>query len=163
MRILIISWSCALRGSKFLVTFSSSLFFILFFCQTYPGLRNCKSVFLIFKILQYGGSRRWVQLSARHPCKNWYQNWYLHFYKIYGYQIWLAGTSKGFDASDTNESGASDVITSRSIDKLKSLYLRYHCAYGQQTWQDGNLPWWAPSYKITWSFDHVALRDQVAN
>ena len=30
----------------------------LFFCQPYPGLRNCKSVFLILKILQYRGSRQ---------------------------------------------------------------------------------------------------------
>ena len=32
-------------------------FFYSFFCQTYPGLRNGKSVFMILKILQYTGSR----------------------------------------------------------------------------------------------------------
>ena len=31
------------------------LLFFLFFCQSYQGLRNCKSVFLILKILQCGG------------------------------------------------------------------------------------------------------------
>ena len=52
-------------------------FFLLFSCQTYLGLRNCKSVFLILEISQYGGSRRWVQLFATYPCKIWYKNWYL--------------------------------------------------------------------------------------
>ena len=32
--------------------------FFLIFYLPYPGLRNCKSVFLILKILQYGGLRR---------------------------------------------------------------------------------------------------------
>ena len=31
-------------------------FFFSFFCQPYQGLRNCKSVFLILKVSQYGGS-----------------------------------------------------------------------------------------------------------
>ena len=31
------------------------LLFLFFFCQLYPGPRNCKSVFLILKILQYDG------------------------------------------------------------------------------------------------------------
>ena len=32
------------------------LFFVfLFFCQSYPGLQNSKSVFLILKIPRYGG------------------------------------------------------------------------------------------------------------
>ena len=37
--------------------------FLSFFCQPYPGLRNCESVFLILKVSQsqYDGSRRWVQ------------------------------------------------------------------------------------------------------
>ena len=35
-------------------------FFFLFFCQTYPGLWNCKLVFLILIVWQYVGSRRWV-------------------------------------------------------------------------------------------------------
>ena len=33
------------------------LFFFLIFCQPYPGFRNCKSVFLILKISQFGGSK----------------------------------------------------------------------------------------------------------
>ena len=32
-------------------------------------------------------------------------------------------------------------ITAVSL-QLKSLYLHYHSAYGHQTWQDSNLPWW---------------------
>ena len=54
-----------------------------------------------------------------------------------------------------------DAITSKSRDKLKKLYLVYQGAYGHQTWQDGNLPWWTPAHKVTWLFDHVILRDNV--
>ena len=50
-----------------------------------------------------------------------------------------------------------DVITLRSCDKLKALYFHYQSAYGHQTWQDVNLPCWAPAIKsfdplLTWSF-----------
>ena len=37
------------------------------------------------------------------------------------------------------------------------LYLHYHNAYGYQTWQDANLPWWDPIHNVTWLFDHVIL------
>ena len=33
----------------------------------------------------------------------------------------------------------------RPHSKLKLLYLQYHNAYGDQPWQDGNLPWWTPA------------------
>ena len=110
-------------------------FFFSFFCHLYPGLRNCKLVFLILKIsVDRGGE---VQLFPRYPCKNWYKNWYLHFYKTYDHQICQAGTSIGFDSNETNQAGAGDVITSRSRDKLK--HLLNQSVYGHQTWQDGNL------------------------
>ena len=32
------------------------------------------------------------------------------------------------------------LVTSKSRDKLKKLYLNYQSAYGHQTWQDGKLP-----------------------
>ena len=32
-------------------------------------------------------------------------------------------------------------------DKLKSLYLPYHSPYGPQIWEDGELPWGAPTHK----------------
>ena len=51
----------------------------------------------------------------------------------------------------------------RSREILKSLYIHYYSAYGYQTWQDGNLPWWAPAYKVTWPFDHMVLQDHVTN
>ena len=51
----------------------------------------------------------------------------------------------------------------RSHDKLKPLYLHYQRAYGHQTWQDGNLPWWTPACKVTLPFDHVVLWDHVTN
>ena len=38
---------------------------------------------------------------------------------------WRAGTSTGFDSNETNQAGATDVITSISRGKLKKLYL--HC------------------------------------
>ena len=63
--------------------------------------------------------------------------------------FWQAGTSTaGFDSNETNQADASDVITSRPRDKLKT-YLHYQSAYCHQTWQDGNLPLWAPAHKVT--------------
>ena len=47
------------------------------------------------------------------------------------------------------------------INKLNSLYLQYHSAYGHQTWQEGNLRKWAPAHKVTWLFDHGVLWNQV--
>ena len=107
---------------------SSSLF-----CQPYPRLRNCKSVFLILKMSQYDGSRRWVQLFPRYSCKNWFKIWYLHFYKTYDRNVWRAGTSTGFYSNETNQVGAADVITSRSRGNLKKYYPHYQSAYGHQT------------------------------
>ena len=68
---------------------------------------------------------------------------------------------KIFDSNETNQGGAGDIITSRSRDKQK--YLHYQSAYGHQTWEDGNLPWWAPAYKIRWPFDHLVLGDHLTN
>ena len=45
----------------------------------------------------------------------------------------------------------------RSSDNLKLLYLQYDSAYGHQTCQDDNLPWWIPACKITQPFDYVLL------
>ena len=47
--------------------------------------------------------------------------------------------SGGFDSNETTQADAGDVITSRSRDKLKTLYLNYESAYGHQSWEDGNL------------------------
>ena len=73
-----------------LCSFSSP--FLPFFCRAYPGFRYCKLVFLILKISQYGGSRRWVQFFPRYSCKNWFKNWYIDFCKTYDHQIWQACT-----------------------------------------------------------------------
>ena len=40
--------------------------------------------------------------------------------KTYDHQIWHAGVSRGVDSNKTNQSGAGDVITSRSGDKLQT-------------------------------------------
>ena len=31
----------------------------------------------------------------------------------------------------------------------KTLYLHYLSSYGQQTWKNGNLSWWAPTHNFT--------------
>ena len=49
----------------------------------------------------------------------------------------------------------------RSSDKLKTLFLYYHNAYGHQTRQSGDIPWRAPTQKETWSFIHVVLWGHV--
>ena len=110
--------------------------FLLFFCQPCLGLCSCKSLFLILKISQNGGPKRWVQLFSRYSCKNWYKKLYLHFHKTYDYQIWQAGASRGVDWNGTNQADAGDVITSRLNNKLKPIYLYYDSAYCHQTWQN---------------------------
>ena len=50
-----------------------------------------------------------------------------------------------------------------SLEKLKPFYLYYQSAHGYQTWQDGNLPWWALSYKVASNFDHVVFWDHGTN
>ena len=111
------------------VFFFFVFFYFSFFCQLCPVLWNCKSVFVILKISQFGGLRRWIQLSPRYSCKNWNKIWYLHFHKTCDYQILQAGTSRGAHSNETNKVGTSDVITSRSCDKRKPVYLHYHSAY----------------------------------
>ena len=51
----------------------------------------------------------------------------------------------------------------RSRVKIRPLYFHNQSVYGYQTWQNGNLPWWARAYKLTLPFDHVILWDQVIN
>ena len=117
------------HNALLLSVFFFFLFFVSFFCQPYPGLRNRKSVFLILKISQYGGSWRWVQLFPRYPSKNRYKNWYLHSYETFDHQIWQSGTSTRLDSNETNQAGADDnVFMSKSRDKLKTL--------------QPNLAWW---------------------
>ena len=48
---------------------------------------------------------------------------------------------------------------SRSRDKLKPLYLCHHSIYDRQSWQGSDLPWGAPSHKVTWTLDHGIFRD----
>ena len=69
------------------------------------------------------------------------------------YQILQVGISMGVDSNETNRAGACDVITSRSYDKPKPLYLHYHSAYGHQT----------PTHNVTLPFGHVVLLDHVTN
>ena len=137
-----------------------------FFCQPCPGLRNCKAVFLIFKNSQYGGSRRWVQLFRRYPCNNWYKNWNLHFQSSIFISIEICQTemiwptSRGVDSTETDQAVLVTSSGSQSGHhvmkvKLKTLYLHYNSSFGHQTWQDGNLLWWA--------FDQVVLRDHGTN
>ena len=43
----------------------------------------------------------------------------------------------------------------RSHDKLKPLYLQYHRFWRNKPWQTGDLPWGAPTYKVTWFLSHI--------
>ena len=47
--------------------------------------------------------------------------------------------------------------------QTKKKYLHYQSDFGLQTWQDGNLPWWAPVHKVIWHFDLKVLRDHVTH
>ena len=57
-------------------------------------------------------------------------NRWLISYDTYDHRICQPCTSTGFDSNQTNQAGAGDLITSRSSDKLKVIYLDYHSAYG---------------------------------
>ena len=117
-------WLLRLRETHNVLQLPVLFFIFSFLCQLHPRLRNCKSVFLILKILQYGGSKRWVQPFQRYPC-----------------------TSTRFNLNETDQAGAGDVIKSRSSDKLKTLPLQYS-TYGHRTSQDGlSPPWWALAVK----------------
>ena len=54
------------------------------------------------------------------------------------------------------------IIWSCLHDELKSLYLYYYNTYDHETWQGGDIPWRAPTHKVTWSLNHVALQGDVA-
>ena len=49
------------------------------------------------------------------------------------------------------------VAPSRKDHVTNLKHLHYQSAFGHQTWQYGNLPWWAPLHKTVWSFYHVVL------
>ena len=130
-------------------------FFFSFFYKPYHGLQNCKSVFLILKISQYGGLRPGVYLFQRYSYKNWYKDWCVNFYKTFDYEICQAATSTGFNSNETNETG--EVNASRSRDKLKSFLLFCQTAYGQQIWKDFNLLTWM----VSWSRGLVTPYDKL--
>ena len=134
-----------------------------FFSPSFCGFHNDKLVFLILKNFQYGEQRQWVQLFLSSSYKHWYKNWYLHIKKAYDHQIWRTNTSKGVDSNDSNQTDAGDLIFLRLSVKLKTLYMDHHSAYGHQTWQDRNLPWWAPTHNVSWPFGHVVLLDHVTS
>ena len=81
------------------------LLLLLTFSVSRVRLRNCKSVFLILKISQYGGQKRWVQLFLRYSCKNWYwyKDSYFHFHRTRDHKTWQADTSRGVDSDETNK------------------------------------------------------------
>ena len=37
----------------------------------------------------------------------------------------------------------------------------YHSGYGHHNLQDGDLPWTAPTHKVTWQFNNLVLKDPV--
>ena len=86
-------------------------------------------LYVLYGILYF--LKKWISISLRRICQ----------------QIWQAGTSGGVDSNETNQAGAGDAIMSRLVDKLKT-YIYYQGAYGHQTRQDSNLPWWASSHNL---------------
>ena len=46
---------------------------------------------------------------------------------------------------------------------MQTINLYYQCVYSHQTWQEDNIPSWAPSFKDIWPFDDVIIQDQLAN
>ena len=48
----------------------------------------------------------------------------------------------------------------KSRDKWKLLYFHYHSACDHQTWQDVDLPLWAPTCKITWLWSRGLARSR---
>ena len=50
----------------------------------------------------------------------------------------------------------------KSHDKRKRLYIHYQSSYSHQIRQNGNSPRRATALKVTWRFDHVVLRDNIA-
>ena len=107
----------------------------------------------------------WIEaVFPKYSCKIWWKNWYFHSHiKTYDHQIWQAVTYRPVDSSGTNQTSAGYVITAKLRNKLKT-YLHYQSAYVHKTWSNSNLPWWAhPPHKVTWTFDHVVLRDRMTN
>ena len=49
----------------------------------------------------------------------------------------------------------------RPFDKPNLFYAYYQSAYSHQTWQDGNILWWAPVTHKVWPFDCMVLRDHA--
>ena len=70
-------------------------------------------------------------------------------------------------------------VPTRSLDKLKPLYLHYCSVYGYQVWRNGDFPYhnvyghqtWQcgdfyvglPTHKFTRPFDHMVVQDYVTN
>ena len=50
----------------------------------------------------------------------------------YDHQIWQGATSGEVDLNESYQASAGGVITSRSYDKLKTLYLNYNDAFDYQ-------------------------------
>ena len=71
---------------------------------------------------------------------------------LFHYQIWQTSRSRGVDINETNEAGACD-ITSRSRDKLKSIYLNYLDDCGLQIWQDFHELWVASAHNVILSME----------
>ena len=42
---------------------------------------------------------------------------------------------------------------------LKKLYIQYHNAYGDQTWQSGDLSWGVSIRKALWPSDNEVLQE----
>ena len=87
--------------------------------------------------------------------------WDLYYYTSYS-QIWQDGDSpyEGFPPINSYD----PLITwSCEVTWQTKTNFHYQGDFDYQTWQDGNLHWWAPAQKVTWNFDHIVLQVYVTN
>ena len=129
------------------------IFFLLFFCQRYPRLPNCKSVFLILIISQYGRSRWWVQLFQGIRVR-------------IDIRIDIFISVRRMTTKFGEQVHLQDLTQMRLI-KQVLYYFKItwqtknisplQGTYGHETWQHGNLLWWIPAHKVRWLFHYVVL------
>ena len=146
-----------------------------FSCPSFLGLRNCKLVFLISKVSQYGGSKQWFQLFPTYSCKPWNKidTSIRRVTFKFGKQVHLENLAQmrlikqvlvALHVKITWQS--KNIISplpwlrglARLCEKLNLLYLPYHNVYGHKTGYDGHFPWAASTHKVVWLYNRALAR-----
>ena len=81
---------------------------------------------------------RFIQLLSLHETQNALQLPMFFFFFSFFYSIRInifnpIRSIRGIGSNEASQAGTGDVITSRSLDKLKPLYLYYHSVFGHPT------------------------------